>query len=316
MGYLFGAKSCHCDGEDCCSGIAFVSNEENQYYSQCCAYLFWHDDFLMRDIGVPVGFSGSWPGDGSSYGPYEVTSTCGRAFYLDYLAAGEPEEHVHLTTTQQSVVMTFNGAIIEVFLDEDCCPESIQVNNEAAIDPALDNIELRTGPGLVESLFDLNPEGSQNLEICDVCETECECDFVVQGRSGAGVVDDGVTTETWSLSVTGPLGVGGFWTSSKNGSTGSEETYSVSVGTINCTDGQWVFGGLWRTQANTYTEGLSGKETIYDWNVSLVLDEDGCPSSVSFDSIAQTTTGPNGGSVLTPLAPPSVSVSFSCNPFP
>lgn len=300
-----GDQDCCC-GDDCCDAFEFLVLTGYQYFPQCCAYLYWYDDNLGRAMAIPVGMTGGWPGLDSTYPSSDVTAVCGNAFYIDYLDAGEPAEHAHLTTTQRSVVMAYNGAIIEVFLGEDCCPSSIQVDNSAGFDPALDNIELRFGPAVVENIFDAVGE---DLVICEPCNTGCDCTMSVQGRTGSGFVDNGATTEDWNVSDE----FGGYWNLSENGTSGPERTDSISVGTVQCVSGQWAIGGTWRSTVNTYAEGLTGKSTSYDYEVSLVLDDDGCPMSITFGAFTES-YGANGASSLTPINPPTV--AFECNPLP
>lgn len=196
---------------DCCDSFPTVEGVENDVQPACCAYLVYlpGDDGsgTFQGFPIPVGASGDWPpGPGDDMGPFSqlgsapVTSVCGRAYYLDYIAAGSPACHDHVTTAKRSIVMEWNGIPVEVFLNDNCCPESIQVG--APGDPA--DWDLRFGPVTFPQFFyDFNTSTHHPLYICEeVARGACCVDDTLLGTGrtefvceavGDGVLEPG----TW-----------------------------------------------------------------------------------------------------------------------
>jgi hypothetical protein len=151
--------------------------------------------------------------------------------------------------------------------------------------------------------------------LCDECGDECV--MFLHGRTGEGVIFDPAFTESW-----GVFGLTGFWGKNETPSATPEDNadkgYALSVGNITCEGGRWVIaeiagGGQVRAQAASFNEGLTGIETIHNYqNVKVIVDENGCPSGLELGDF-DVQQGPNGPSVHTPLEPDIV---IDCNPFP
>lgn len=178
----------------------------NEIAPVCCAYLTC--SIMGVPVTVPVGINGTWASsDPLITGALSVTSTCGRAYYLDWLDAGSPACHEHITTAKRSIVMAFSGATVEVFLDDNCCPESIQ-----AIDGAASGFALAFGPTTVEDYFVIDYGGGDvrtyDLFICEDAPAGACClpgDFYLGQTTQyqCEAIGDGLDLGTWTLGGTG-----------------------------------------------------------------------------------------------------------------
>lgn len=203
-GGRIGGDDCCCD---CCKFVVILNTgvliSENYYNPSCCAYLTF-GIFGSPTITMPVGVNGVWTGP-TIYVPFDITSQCLPSYYLDQAASGDPE-HIFFTTKKRSIVMSFGDEInpgfptIEVFLDENCCPESIQVHepegSEGFFDPPP---ALAFGPTTVAGYF----EGGYPLVICSDPPKGVCC---IDGFGSIGedytqyyceVIGDGINPGTW-----------------------------------------------------------------------------------------------------------------------
>jgi hypothetical protein len=164
---------CHCECQDCCDCITYIPLgaviTENHYSTQCCAYI---TTGIVAGQGypatIPIGIQGTWISSSLFNVPIDVDSTCVSSYYIDYYHVdGEPAEHQHLTTTSRSILMTIGTALVEIFLDSDCCPTSIQVHDP---DGYLTDPVLEFGPATIEGYFEAGfnngTGGPYDLVIC------------------------------------------------------------------------------------------------------------------------------------------------------
>jgi hypothetical protein len=153
--------------------------------------------------------------------------------------------------------------------------------------------------------------GPSDIACCTVPCSDCEdvCVMYAQGRTGTGFLpDEGGFTYDWFVSQS--LGGYVFWSENNGGPTRRSD--AVSFSSVQCVDGEWVLGATWRSQVASAEEGLTGKETIRDWDVRLLFDGSGCPVAVEFLSFTES-YGVNGPSIYTPVKP---EVVWECNPLP
>jgi hypothetical protein len=192
---------------DCCDTVGGDGTgsgpvpETNEVAGVCCAYLTYTED--GNPVSTPVGMSGTWgPKGAPGLLPVgSVQSVCGRAYYLDWLEADSPECHEHITTAKRSIVMTLPYAVVEVFLDDNCCPESIQVLH--TIDPPQSaGYALNFGPVVIENYFS---DGVNEYDLY-VCQNAPQGACCLPGNVYFGqttqyqceVIGDGIDTGTWT----------------------------------------------------------------------------------------------------------------------
>lgn len=143
-------QACCCQQCECRVTTGSQYYDTNYYaWDQCCRYLLVEkvnaDGEQPTQHPVPIG----WAGPGVSYyvqsGPFLLSGRwCVPRGTLDVLLAGGEVPD----GPDSSILIGIQGAIVEVFSGNDCCPESIQVwiDPEADYFPRVTGITLATGP--------------------------------------------------------------------------------------------------------------------------------------------------------------------------